>query len=158
MSTNTCATFRIRKHPTFGNLIIKIGNFNTTRLPKRALEAIYSDSGQWTDMEIPSHWMLKGFDIPIYTNVKYPFPVVPPFVPQENPTGIYTCTLDGCHGKIVLATRIHFLYSCMVSNRPVLSYVNHDLVGFSKDSRLPCEFDVTNALRHERDRIKYTLS
>ncbi len=116
--------------------------------PQRALEAIYSDSGQWTDMEIPSHWMLKGFDIPIYTNVKYPFPVVPPFVPQENPTGIYTCTLDlpwqDCSGEDSFSLLLHGVESaCFV-------YINHELVGFSKDSRLPCEFNVTNALRLER--------
>jgi len=40
----------------------------------------------WT---VPSNWQLHGFDIPIYTNVVYPFPVDPPFIPMENPTGCY---------------------------------------------------------------------
>jgi beta-galactosidase len=40
----------------------------------------------WT---VPSNWQLHGFDTPIYTNVTYPFPLDPPFVPTENPTGCY---------------------------------------------------------------------
>jgi beta-galactosidase/beta-glucuronidase len=35
-----------------------------------------------------------GFDTPIYTNVTYPIPVNPPFVPQENPTGCYSLTFE----------------------------------------------------------------
>lgn len=109
-----------------------------------ALKAIYSADGQWDEMQIPSHWMLKGYDIPIYTNVKYPFPVAPPFVPEENPTGIYRLAFDlpdsWQAGDATFSLLLHGVESaCYV-------YVNHELVGFSKDSRLPCEFDVTKAL------------
>lgn len=38
---------------------------------------------------VPSNWQMHGFDRPIYTNVTYPFPMNPPFVPSENPTGCY---------------------------------------------------------------------
>ncbi|MEL0153482.1 MAG: sugar-binding domain-containing protein, partial [Halieaceae bacterium] len=41
-------------------------------------------------IEVPSNWQLQGYDKPIYTNVKYPFPVDPPSVPAENPTGCYS--------------------------------------------------------------------
>lgn len=43
-------------------------------------------SQTWT---VPSNWQLHGFDHPIYTNVTYPFPLDPPLVPMENPTGCY---------------------------------------------------------------------
>src|SRR5690606_19722652 len=44
------------------------------------------DSG-WDVLPVPSHWVLHGYGAPAYTNVAYPFPVEPPFVPDENPTG-----------------------------------------------------------------------
>ena len=43
-------------------------------------------------MSVPSNWQMHGHDKPIYTNVQYPFPLDPPFVPVENPTGCYRRT------------------------------------------------------------------
>ena len=48
----------------------------------------FDDSG-WDRLPVPSHWQLHGYGAPAYTNVRYPFPVDPPFVPDENPTGDY---------------------------------------------------------------------
>src|SRR3712207_4405376 len=46
----------------------------------------FDDSG-WDRLPVPSHWQLHGYGAPAYTNVVYPFPVEPPHVPDENPTG-----------------------------------------------------------------------
>lgn len=43
----------------------------------------------WDDIDVPSNWQLKGYDKPIYTNIRYPIPVHPPYVPKANPTGCY---------------------------------------------------------------------
>src|SRR5262245_16067198 len=44
----------------------------------------------WAEIEVPGNWTVQGYDKPIYTNVKMPFPPNPPYVPQEdNPTGLY---------------------------------------------------------------------
>ncbi|HZA84144.1 MAG TPA: glycoside hydrolase family 2 TIM barrel-domain containing protein, partial [Actinomycetes bacterium] len=43
----------------------------------------------WAALPVPSHWQLHGYGAPAYTNVAYPFPVDPPHVPAENPTGDY---------------------------------------------------------------------
>src|SRR3954471_22331689 len=51
----------------------------------------YDDSG-WHRLPVPSRWQLHGYGAPAYTNVRYPFPVDPPFVPDENPTGDYRLT------------------------------------------------------------------
>ena len=48
----------------------------------------FDDSG-WATLPVPSHWQLHGYGTPAYTNVVYPFPVDPPHVPTENPTGDY---------------------------------------------------------------------
>jgi len=45
------------------------------------------DGGPETSIEVPGHWQLQGHGAPAYTNVRYPFPVDPPHVPDENPTG-----------------------------------------------------------------------
>ena len=45
-------------------------------------------------LPVPSNWQMHGYDIPIYTNLKYPFPCNPPFVPKENPTGCYSTIFD----------------------------------------------------------------
>src|SRR5690625_1743777 len=43
----------------------------------------------WDTIQVPHHWQLQGYDYPHYTNVDFPFPVDPPHVPTENPTGSY---------------------------------------------------------------------
>ncbi|HEV2896160.1 MAG TPA: beta-galactosidase, partial [Actinomycetota bacterium] len=48
----------------------------------------FDDAG-WASLPVPSHWQLHGYGAPAYTNVVYPFPVDPPHVPTENPTGDY---------------------------------------------------------------------
>ena len=45
-------------------------------------------------IHVPSNWECQGFGTPIYTNIIYPFPVTPPVVPKDNPTGCYTHTFD----------------------------------------------------------------
>ena len=47
------------------------------------------DASDWGSLPVPSNWQMHGFGRPQYTNVNYPFPVDPPFVPSENPVGLY---------------------------------------------------------------------
>src|SRR4051795_10410672 len=47
------------------------------------------DDSAWERLPVPSHWQLHGYGAPAYTNVVYPFPVEPPHVPDDNPTGEY---------------------------------------------------------------------
>ncbi|WP_367890811.1 sugar-binding domain-containing protein, partial [Ferruginibacter sp.] len=47
------------------------------------------DDSKWNDLPVPSNWELKGFGIPIYTNIIYPFPKNPPFIGDNNPVGTY---------------------------------------------------------------------
>ncbi|HEU0297263.1 MAG TPA: glycoside hydrolase family 2 TIM barrel-domain containing protein, partial [Anaerolineales bacterium] len=102
------------------------------------------DVSSWADIAVPGNWQLQGFnDIPIYTNVAYPFPPNPPFVPRENPTGCYrhTFALDSSW----LGRNIYLLFESVDSAFYV--WVNGQEVGYSQDSRLPAEFDVTPYVR-----------
>ena len=110
-----------------------------------------NNNDTWASMDIPSNWMMRGYDKPIYTNVKYPFrPCVPPFVPKMNPTGIYKMEF-----KLPLpwtmkkdqAAEYTLLFHGVESASFV--YLNKLLVGFSKDSRLPFELDISAALRYD---------
>ena len=47
----------------------------------------------WDQIDVPSVWQLRGYDRMHYTDVLYPFPINPPYVPDENPTGIYKRTI-----------------------------------------------------------------
>ena len=98
------------------------------------------DVSGWADIAVPGNWQLQGFnDIPIYTNVAYPFPPNPPFVPKENPTGCYRhiFTIDPAW----LERKIYMVFESVDS--AFYLWVNGQEVGYSQDSRLPAEFDIT---------------
>ncbi|MDN3683795.1 hypothetical protein QW180_05785 [Vibrio sinaloensis] len=98
------------------------------------------DDSNWDAITVPSNWQLQGFDKPIYTNVKYPFADTPPLVPQDNPTGVYR-------------TSFHFSPSDTLTtitfdgvNSAFHLWCNGEWVGYSQDSRLAAEFDLTPLL------------
>src|SRR4051794_41227360 len=73
--------------------------------PLDFVDAAFDDSA-WDRLPVPSHWQLHGYGAPAYTNVRYPFPVDPPYVPDENPTGEYRRTVrrpaDWAGGRVLL--------------------------------------------------------
>ncbi|CAI0732942.1 Beta-galactosidase [Serratia quinivorans] len=101
-------------------------------------------------LAVPSNWQLAGYDAPIYTNVRYPIPVDPPRVPEHNPTGCYSrqFTVD----PVWLAegqTRIIF----DGVNSAFYLWCNGHWVGYSQDSRLPAEFDLSPWLQAGENRL-----
>ncbi|HEY3281964.1 MAG TPA: glycoside hydrolase family 2 TIM barrel-domain containing protein [Armatimonadota bacterium] len=103
----------------------------------------FDDSG-WDAIPVPSNWQLLGYwDKPIYTNIVYPIPPDPPFVPEANPTGCHRRTFElppEWEGREVFLT-----FESADSDLTV--WVNGVEVGYSQDSRLPAEFRVTPHLR-----------
>lgn len=93
----------------------------------------------WDEITVPSNWQLQGYDKPIYTNVKYPFEVNPPFVPAENPTGCYRTTISRSEADLANTQRIIF----DGVNSAFHLWCNGTWVGYSQDSRLPSEFDLS---------------
>ena len=61
---------------------------NSVHLVEDGIQAEDADLSSWDSLPVPSNWQLHGYDIPQYTNVNYPFPVDPPFVPVDNPAGV----------------------------------------------------------------------
>jgi len=108
----------------------------------------FDDEG-WDRLPVPSHWQLHGYGAPAYTNITYPFPLDPPHVPEENPTGDYRHTFrlpDGWpSGRAVLR-----LAGADSAARVWLNGVD---LGWTTGSRLTTELDVTDALRAEGDNV-----
>ncbi|MFR7719002.1 MAG: sugar-binding domain-containing protein, partial [Lachnospiraceae bacterium] len=91
----------------------------------------------WDEIPVPSCWQLQGYGHPNYTNVCYPYPVDPPYVPDENPMGVYERIF-----QVKDAARKHYLVFEGVSSCLEL-YVNHQYVGYSQGSHLQAEFDIS---------------
>lgn len=111
---------------------------------------IAEDCASAVAMPVPSNWQMQGFDTPIYTNVTYPIPVTPPFVPAENPTGCYSLTFDVDAAWLASGqTRIIF----EGVNSAFYLWCNGEWIGYSQDSRLPAEFDLSGVLRPGANRL-----
>ncbi|EAU4640893.1 beta-galactosidase [Salmonella enterica] len=101
-------------------------------------------------INVPSNWQMYGYDSPIYSNITYPFPVNPPCVPAENPTGCYSLTF--CMDDDWLTegqTRIIF----DGVNSAFHLWCNGRWVGYGQDSRLPSEFDLSEYLQVGENRL-----
>ena len=98
-----------------------------------------ADVAGWADIQVPGNWQMQGYGTPHYTNVQFPFPVDPPHVPTENPTGSYR--RDFLVGEEWIGKRLVLRFEGVDSAFHV--WVNGQEVGFSKGSRIPAEFDVT---------------
>lgn len=98
----------------------------------------------WDDIPVPMSWQMTGrYDVPHYTNWEYPIPLDPPYVPDDNPTGFYRCrfTLN----ELRRDEKVRICFEGVDSAYYV--YVNGSLVGFSKVSHMPAEFDITDYVR-----------
>ncbi|QBD83177.1 DUF4981 domain-containing protein [Ktedonosporobacter rubrisoli] len=111
-------------------------------VPREFFTEAFDDS-EWNDIMVPGCWQLQGYGRPQYTNVVYPFPVDPPHVPTENPTGCYRRTFFiPAHWQ---GQRIRLRFEGVDSAFHV--WINGTRVGYSQGSRLPAEFDITESLR-----------
>lgn len=101
------------------------------------------DDAAWDTLPVPGHWQLGGYGAPHYTNINYPFAIDPPRVPSENPVGSYrrrfAMPTDWAGRRQILR------FDGVDSAFEV--YLNGGFVGFSKGSRVPAEFDVTEQIR-----------
>ena len=99
---------------------------------------------------VPSNWQMAGYDLPIYTNVKYPFPVDPPRVPEHNPTGCYSRDITIPDGWLNQG-RTRIIFNGV--NSAFYLWCNGLWVGYSQDSRLPAEFDLSGYLHSGQNRL-----
>ncbi len=94
---------------------------------------------EWKRIPVPSCWQLHGYEKPYYTNVNYPYPVDPPYVPDENPVGVYRTVFSLDAAWTARETFVVFEGVCSALSL----YVNGRYVGYSQGSHIPAEFDLT---------------
>ncbi|MER7837860.1 glycoside hydrolase family 2 TIM barrel-domain containing protein [Streptomyces sp. NPDC096040] len=103
------------------------------------------DAGNWAEVSVPGHWVLQGHGAPIYTNHLYPFPVDPPRVPTENPTGDHLRIFDLPEGWDLTDGGAVLRFDGVESCARV--WLNGTDIGEFKGSRLPHEFAVGHLLK-----------
>ena len=122
------------------------GSLRPADRPLEFYRTDFNDSS-WHTIPVPSNWQLHGFDIPIYSNINYPWPQdpkAPPNVPRDlNPVGSYRRTFvipETWKGRTVF---LHF----EGVDSAFYAWVNGVKLGYSEDSRTPAEFDITRHLK-----------
>ncbi|MCR6553989.1 beta-galactosidase, partial [Aeromonas sp. CPF2-S1] len=111
-----------------------------------------------TPITVPGNWQLDAAypaarpltDGPIYTNIKYPFPCDPPRVPADNPTGCYSREFE-LPADWLVSGQSRIIFGGVSSAFHL--FCNGRWVGYSQDSRLPAEFDLTPYLQSGRNRL-----
>jgi beta-galactosidase len=108
-----------------------------------------ADMEKWDDMIVPSCWQLKGYDQCHYTNVNYPFPCDPPYVPDNNHAGLYVRDFNVSENWDTKEKFIVFegVNSCFYL------WVNGIFAGYSQGSRMPAEFNVSSYIKPGKNRI-----
>jgi len=102
------------------------------------------------NIDVPSNWQMAGYDAPIYTNVTYPIPVNPPFVPTENPTGCYSLTFN-VNPDWLASGQTRIVLEGV--NSAFHLWCNGEWIGYAQDSRLPSEFDLSQVLVSGENRL-----
>ena len=92
-------------------------------------------------IDVPSCWQCRGYDAPCYSNQVYPHPVDPPYVPMENPMGVYTREFWVKDTALKHYVVFEGVSSC------VELFINGQFAGYSQASRLQAEFDVSGLVR-----------
>lgn len=117
-------------------------------VPDRFCEADYNPSG-FLNMEVPSCWQMKGFDQKQYTNVRYPFPYDPPYIPDENPCGAYLKDFNLSKKEAGMRQFLYFegVDSCFYV------WVNGEFAGYSQVSHSPSEFEITGKTKEGTNRL-----
>lgn len=115
--------------------------------PAVGFEAPDFDVAGWDPILVPGHWQPQGFGLPAYTNVNFPLPIDPPFVPDENPTGEYRTEFDLPPDWPAGAAVLRFDGVDSV----FAVWLNGIELGWSAGSRLVSEFDVGAHLRPGRN-------
>lgn len=109
----------------------------------------YVDEDDMDEIEVPSCWQNSGYDRHMYTNVRYPFPYDPPYVPEDNPCGLYVRTFEMTDKELKMRSCLNFegVDSCFYL------WINGEFVGYSQVSHSTSEFDISDLLQKGENNI-----
>ncbi len=131
------------------------GDWNFMWLPKPAdvpadfYNPTFNDE-TWHKFPVPGNWEILGYGTPIYTNIIYPFPANPPYIPHnDNPVGCYRKSVEipaQWDGR-----KVYLHFESGVSAMYV--WVNGQKVGYSQVTKSPTEFDITQYVQTGKNLI-----
>ena len=107
------------------------------------------DTSDYADVKIPGVWQNDGYDYHQYTNIKYPFPFDPPYVPQDNPCGAYVYDFE--YEKDENAEKAFLNFEGVDSSFYV--WLNGVYVGYSQVPHTTSEFDITKLVKEGTNTI-----
>ncbi len=116
---------------------------NVHYLPENFLQLSVKDT-----VFVPSNWQNNGYDSHQYINSNYPFPFDPPYVPIDNPCGVYQREFDIC-----LKSDKRYLINFEGVDSCFYLYINEKFVGYSQVSHATSEFDITDYLYDGKNKI-----
>lgn len=101
------------------------------------------DTENFDEIQVPSVWQMAGYDTHQYTNIRYPFPFDPPYVPQDIPCGAYVHDFEYSRDEKASKAFLNFegVDSCFYV------WINGSYIGYSQVSHMTSEFDVTDVLQ-----------
>ena len=107
------------------------------------------DTENFDEIQVPSVWQMSGYDTHQYTNIRYPFPFDPPYVPQDIPCGAYVHNFEYSRDEKASKAFLNFegVDSCFYV------WINGSYVGYSQVSHMTSEFDITDLLRDGENSI-----
>ena len=107
------------------------------------------DTENFDEIQVPSVWQMARYDTHQYTNIRYPFPFDPPYVPQDIPCGTYAHTFVYHKDENAPKAFLNFegVDSCFYV------WINGSYVGYSQVSHMTSEFDITDLLRDGENSI-----
>lgn len=107
------------------------------------------DTENFDEIQVPSVWQMAGYDTHQYTNIRYPFPFDPPYVPQDIPCGTYAHTFVYHKDENAPKAFLNFegVDSCFYV------WINGSYAGYSQVSHMTSEFDITDLLRDGENSI-----
>ena len=107
------------------------------------------DTENFDEIQVPSVWQMAGYDTHQYTNIRYPFPFDPPYVPQDISCGTYAHTFVYHKDENAPKAFLNFegVDSCFYV------WINGSYVGYSQVSHMTSEFDITDLLRDGENSI-----
>ncbi|MDY6221161.1 MAG: glycoside hydrolase family 2 TIM barrel-domain containing protein [Candidatus Alectryocaccobium sp.] len=102
------------------------------------------DTENFDEIQVPSVWQMAGYDTHQYTNIRYPFPFDPPYVPQDIPCGAYVHNFEYSRDEKASKAFLNFegVDSCFYV------WINGSYIGYSQVSHMTSEFDVTDVLQN----------
>lgn len=111
------------------------------------IPAAHADITGWDEVTVPHMWQFDGYEKPLYTNVRYPFPQTPPLVPSINPAGVYRRSFD------IGAIKGDVIVSLLGVASAFHLYINGVCAGYGEVSHMTSEFDITSLVRKGTNEI-----